>query len=527
MSATLHERPSEAPSKCMNPDIQPILHLKADDVPKDQIFLPPSYLPCLDATPGADCSWQVTEVPFKDVVGLRSFGSRHEVSSASVLQAAWALVLRCYIGNPLVCFACNFSGDTANGHATTTPDTVEDICMAEIEAGMPVMELVKQIAKHCSKVYPPLIQSQPYCALGTQLYNRVHVNTRLRFRDESSQAWPSTCDSMSCKGNNGSVDVIVTTILSQNGLLATVSYRQSVLSVVSATNVASVYAKAIQEIMNHPFRAVKDIDLLSTRDLDQIRMWNHEFPQKVDSCVHDLVLRHAESLPQSPAVCSWDGDLTYLELEKLSSTLTRKFIRAGIRRETLVPVCFEKSLYAVVAMVAILRAGGAFVPLDPSHPTDRLKAIIGKAGAKLVVTSPKTAPLFHDIHVSIIEVSPSLVESSNYPFDDCIPAAQPDHAAFVLFTSGSTGRPKGIIQEHASVCTSAIAHGNAMRVTSSSRVFQYAAFTFDVSMMDIFTTLIHGGCVCIPSEEDRMGVFTSAMNRMRVTGCYSRPRLLR
>lgn len=307
--------------------------------------------------------------------------------------------------------------------------------------------------------------------------------------------------------------MVVDVSLSRSNIFATINYLQSSLSVISAANVAGVYSKAVQEIIGYPTRAVQSMDLLSSRDLEQLKTWNRNFPEKIDSCVHDLVLRHAERSPHAPSVCSWDGDLTYLELEKLSSGLARKFIDAGIGQETLVPVCFEKSLYAVVAMLAILRAGGAFVPLDPSHPKDRLKAIIEKAKAKVVVTSPQTGPLFRDFAVNVIEVSHSTVASSGVSL---LPAVRPDHAAFVLFTSGSTGKPKGIIQEHASVCTSATAHGHAMQVTPDSRVFQYAAFTFDVSMMDVFTTLIHGGCVCIPSEEERMGMFTSAMNRMLV-----------
>ena len=295
-----------------------------------------------------------------------------------------------------------------------------------------------------------------------------------------------------------------------------INYLESTLSVVSASNVASVLGKAMNEILAKSHQPTDKVDLLTQRDLDHIQRWNSSFPPKVDACVHDLVLQHAKSSPQSPALCSWEGDTTYSQLDALSIRLARHLISAGIRHETLVPVCFRKSRVAVIAMVAILRAGGAFVPLDPSHPKDRLKAIVEKAKAKIVIASPETAHLFQGTVATVIQVSSSMVESPDQILEYHVPKVRPDHAAFVLFTSGSTGKPKGILQEHASVCTSSLAHGRAMNVTASSRVFQFAAFTFDVSMMDIFTTLIYGGCVCIPSEEDRRGIFTSGMNRMNV-----------
>ena len=304
--------------------------------------------------------------------------------------------------------------------------------------------------------------------------------------------------------------------LSNNELFMSINYLESALSVVSASNVASVLAKAMHEVLTKPHQSADKVDLTTQRDLDHMQRWNSPFPHKVDACVHDLVLQHAKSSPQSLALCSWDGDTTYHQLDALSLQLARHLISAGIKRETLAPVCFRKSRYAVIAMVAILRAGGAFVPLDPSHPKDRLKAIIEKAKAKIVIASPETAHLFQGTVATVIQVSSSMLKSMDQKLEYDVPNVWPDNAAFVLFTSGSTGKPKGILQEHASVCTSSLAHGRAMNVTASSRVFQYAAFTFDVSMMDIFTTLIYGGCVCIPSEEDRMGSFTSVMNRMSV-----------
>lgn len=294
------------------------------------------------------------------------------------------------------------------------------------------------------------------------------------------------------------------------------SYLESTLSVVSASNVANVLAKAMNEILAKPHQPADKADLLTQRDLDHIQRWNMSLPPKIDACVHDLVFQNAQSSPQSPALCSWDGNITYRQLDALTSRLSRHLISTGIRHDTLVPVCFRKSMYAVIAMVAVLRTGGAFVPLDPSHPKDRLKAIIEKVKANIVIASPETAHLFQGTVATVIQVTSSMVESLDQTLEYHVPKVRPDHAAFVLFTSGSTGKPKGILQEHSSVCTSYLAHGRALNITASSRVFQYAAFTFDVSMIDIFTTLIYGGCVCIPSEEDRMSSFTSVMNRMNV-----------
>ncbi|KAL8668796.1 MAG: hypothetical protein Q9168_006589 [Polycauliona sp. 1 TL-2023] len=484
MSSTLHvEKPSETISPYSDPEAQARLQLRGQNVDDVEETLPPSYLPCLDARPGGNRSWQSTEVPFKDAARLDAFCGRMGVSTRSVLQLAWALVLRCYVGNPSVCFACYFYEG-----ASDAPD--EGICKIDIEAETPLKAVLDKVDQQRGGIPPSSKKAQMFSTDNSRSSPSIPANTAFLFQYGNGRDWPDMDDSKSCGfGDDGSIDVsssratsktllpiaqqaqvVVKTNLSRGNFLATIDYLQPTLSVVSSLNVANAYAKAIREIMMYPARIVKDVDLLSMRDLEQLGMWNRDFPQKVDACVHDLVLRHAERSPLSLAVCAWDGNLTFSELDVLSSCLAKKLVNAGVRRETLVPVCFEKSLYAVVAMVAILRARGAFVPLDPSHPKDRLEAIISKAGAKVVVTSPTTANLFRNISVSVIEVSPSFIESPDGSVDVHLPTASPSDAAFVLFTSGSTGKPKGIIQEHASVCTSAIAHGNALNVTSESRV---------------------------------------------------------
>ena len=297
------------------------------------------------------------------------------------------------------------------------------------------------------------------------------------------------------------------------------------ISAQSAVNVAHTLRRIIDLCSAESGTGVRNMSLLTEQNGNQILEWNKSISGKMDSCVHDMVLQHASTTPALEAVCSWDGNLTFKELDEQSSSLAYHLTGHGIGLETFVPICFEKSMCAIVAMMAILRAGGAFVPLDPSHPKDRLLSIIRTCGASVLVTSSDCAHLFEGSGFLPLIVSQNVLNSLNSPSDSFPSPSRPGNAAFVLVTSGSTGRPKLIVQEHGSVCTSSYAHAKAMYVTSQSRVLQYAAYTFDVSMMDIFTTLLVGGCVCILSEYERMNEIPDALKRMRVNWAHITPSL--
>lgn len=179
----------------------------------------------------------------------------------------------------------------------------------------------------------------------------------------------------------------------------------------------------------------------------------------------------------------------------------------------MVPLCFDKSTFPVIAMLAVLKAGGVCVSLGPSQPRNRLQHIVADTKASVVLTSSEHAHIFNLPHIQTIVVDEHLLASLPLQVQPARVDVDGQNAAFVVYTSGSTGLPKGVIISHSSVATSSEAHGSFMGIGPGSRVLNFAAWTFDLSIRDVFTTLQRGGCVCIISDYDRLNNLAGAVSR--------------
>ncbi|KAH7030084.1 hypothetical protein B0J12DRAFT_732507 [Macrophomina phaseolina] len=263
-------------------------------------------------------------------------------------------------------------------------------------------------------------------------------------------------------------------------------------------------------------------DTISTADEEQIWQWNADLPVAPEKCIHDIFSEQLQSSLDSPAVDSWDGELTYRKLDELSTNLALHLCSRGAESGSVVPICFDKSLWVVICMLAVIKSGAAFATLDPAMPTERLAATIRAVKPRLMLVGSNQKERFSDLGLELISEVPELCDARPAA-DIALPQVSPDDLAYVLFTSGSTGIPKVVLHIHKAAALS-MRHGTGYG--PGARVLQFASQAFGASIWEIFKTLGNGGCLVIPPTRDRLGGIANFITKKQITRTFLTPSLL-
>ncbi|KAM0212103.1 hypothetical protein ACHAQD_009952 [Fusarium lateritium] len=275
-------------------------------------------------------------------------------------------------------------------------------------------------------------------------------------------------------------------------------------------------------------RSVSQMDFLPPSHMETLLHWNSETPVCVEKTVHELIKARTVLQPDAAAICSWDDNLTYEQLDNLSTSLAHHLAGLNIGPQTFVALCFDKSVWPSVCMLAILKAGGAFVPVDSKHPVSRKTKILEAAGASVVLTSPQYAHLFDGMDIAVVPIDKELVQGlAAGEHTTPLPSVNPADPMLIVNTSGSTGYPKSIIIQHSGVASSLPGLSEQGSITSDSRVLQFSAYSFDGYIHETFTTLTRGGCICVPSEDERVNDLSGAIVRMGVNTLNLTPSVAR
>ena len=240
-------------------------------------------------------------------------------------------------------------------------------------------------------------------------------------------------------------------------------------------------------------------------------------PQKRDICVHTLISEQVAKDPTKTALYCSKAPFTYTEMNYLATQLAVYLRCCGVGVGSIVPLCFEQSIWTVIAMLAVMKASAAFLALDAALPISVLKHRISQTGCNIMVVSPATESACRGLTPELVSLtSQLLLQLSKSEGESSLPDVPPDSPAYLVYTSGSTGPPKAVIVGHAAISTALPLHAAAFDINAKSRVLQFSSYAFDASICEILATLTAGGTLCVPSEAERLDNIAHFMINARV-----------
>ncbi|OAQ61656.2 HC-toxin synthetase [Pochonia chlamydosporia 170] len=424
-----------------------------------------------------------------------------DITIATILRGAWALVA----GHMTNCSDVVF-GATVFGRNAPIPDidrmpapTIATVPVRVKFAGsQKVSEYLKSVQQDSSKMISfEQMGLHRIAKISTETRQACSFQTLLVIQPQSHTSEPNSLGTWENEDQDrffNSHSLVLDMEIKAETISIIVNFDSSVIErwVVHALLVRLEHV--VQQLQSSPETTLDDIQVTSPRDLTQLWQWNAAVPKTIKRCIHNMIEENVKDRPHAQAVCAWDGELTYAELDKLSTILSQRLSSLRVGPEVTVPLCFEKSRWTVVGMMAVLKAGGAFVLLEPSQPISRLRSIMDQIRSPLVVSSVIQAPLCANLAELILPIGPSyfLNIPEARPFHPAV-TPLPSSAMYIVFTSGSTGSPKGVIITHEAFCSAVTHQSGLFGYSKTTRAFDFSSYMFDVCLLNTFTTLAVGG----------------------------------
>jgi amino acid adenylation domain-containing protein len=224
-------------------------------------------------------------------------------------------------------------------------------------------------------------------------------------------------------------------------------------------------------------------------------------PPLVERCIHEVFETYVDRTPNAVALLFEEQQVTYRELETRSNQLAHAMRAAGIGPEVLVGICMDRSIEMIVAVYGVLKAGGAYLPLDPAYPHDRLMFMLEDSSVALVIAQPSTAGQMSRIDLPLFVLDADFEAIAGQPAQRPPKTAVPENLAYVIYTSGSTGKPKGVLVPHAGLANIAETTRYLFGAGPGVRVLQFSSLSFDSSVFELMMSLGCGGTLCLASRD--------------------------
>lgn len=276
-------------------------------------------------------------------------------------------------------------------------------------------------------------------------------------------------------------------------------YNTDLFDEASIARLLEQYQCLLQSILSDPTQSISSLPLLPKAERQLLlETWNdttHPFPL---DCLHTLITIQAQRSPQQIAVSFEGQTLTYGELEARANQLAHALQAQGIGPNKLVAICLERSLEMVIGLLGVLKAGGAYLPLDPGFPNERLAYMLADSGAPVLISTQALYKNFSTFSGAILSLDTATVRLQ--PDSAPVNLATAEDLAYVIYTSGSTGKPKGTLIPHRAVVNFLSSMRQQPGLEAGEILLSVTTFSFDIAALEIFLPLFVGGQVTLVSR---------------------------
>ena len=436
---------------------------------------------------------------------------RPQISMGTLIHAAWALVLSRLTGDQDVLFgtvrACR--GGMLGGRARQTVGLLMNTLPLRVSLGEDglVAEFLDQVRQHALDLRPHehavLAEIQAHSDLppGAPLFETLLMFENRELNQELRQAHPAWKSRSCTLHEQPSLPLTVTVFegetLEVRLLFARSRFREPVVERIAAYLIAAM--DGLAGAGEHT--RLGEVDILSSDERHRILVeWNdtvRSFPEGL--CIHEAFEQQVALRPADIAVECGDATLTYAELEARANRLAHALIARGARPGVYIGVCLSRGFGLVVTLLAIAKAGAAYVPLDPDYPAERLAFMLADAEALLVVVDARHRALF--AAPALVVDGADMTDIAAMPPTRPPNAAEPTDACYAIYTSGSTGRPKGVVLTHRAVVNTLDWVNRTFGVGPGDRLLFVTSPSFDLSVYDLFGSLGAGATVVVATSD--------------------------
>lgn len=447
----------------------------------------------------------------KDVMkDLQLFAHKYQLTMNTIVQGAWAILLGAYTQQSDVVY-----GTTVSGRPVDLPGAESIIGLlintlpvrVDITPEKTLPEWLRQMQNLLLEMrqyeYMPLAEMQKFTGIPN---SRSLFDSLLIFENYPTEALKGVeTKGMEIKEVKFAekTNFPVALVIGQSDTLEfRLIYGNNCIGEVIAGNMLENLKTIITSFIKPEINRLPDVEVIS-----EIEKRNILTRSKGDTgflsekyCLQELFEIQAEKTPSKTAVIFKDQELTYYQLERKANQLANYLIRQGIERESLVGVLFDKSLEMIIAVLGILKSGGAYVPIEPSIPLNRLNFMMEDAGVKTLITQSIFREKLHESSLNIIYLDGLLEELEHECDEKPRERSTPENLAYIIYTSGSTGKPKGTLVLHSGAVNFVKGFSKIIKLNPSEKWMQFFTLSFDGSVADIFSVLCSGGTLLIPER---------------------------